>query len=71
LIYNKLKSYLVSKGLKVIESKGAELDTDFHEAIAQIPAPSKELKNKIVDVVQQGYLLNGKIIRFAKVVVGQ
>ena len=71
LIYNKLNSYLSSKGLKVIEAKGAELDTDFHEAIAQIPAPSKELKNKIVDVVQQGYMLNGKVIRFAKVVVGQ
>lgn len=71
LIYNKLQSYLTSKGLKVINAKGAELDTDFHEAIAQIPAPSKELKNKIVDVVQQGYMLNGKVIRFAKVVVGQ
>lgn len=71
LIYNKLKSFLTSKGLKVIEAKGADLDTDYHEAIAQIPAPSEELKNKIVDVVQQGYMLNGKVIRYAKVVVGQ
>ncbi len=71
LIYNKLKTYLSSKGLKVIEAKGSQLDTDFHEAVAQIPAPAEELKNKIIDVVQQGYTLNGKVIRFAKVVVGQ
>lgn len=71
LIYNKLNSFLASKGVKRIEAKGADLDTDFHEAVAQYPAPSKELKNKIVDVVQQGYTLNGKVIRFSKVVVGQ
>ncbi|HNW49270.1 MAG TPA: nucleotide exchange factor GrpE [Bacteroidales bacterium] len=70
LICNKLFSYLSSKGLKVIEAKGMELDTDFHEAIAQLPAPDKKLKNKIIEVVQQGYTLNSKVIRFAKVVVG-
>ena len=47
-----------------------ELDTDFHEAIAQLPAPDKKMKNKIIEVVQQGYTLNAKVIRFAKVVVG-
>ncbi|MEA5006221.1 MAG: nucleotide exchange factor GrpE [Rikenellaceae bacterium] len=70
LIYNKLYSYLESKGLKKIEVKGKELDTDFHEAVAQFPAPDKKHKNKIVDVAQHGYTLNGKVIRFAKVVVG-
>jgi molecular chaperone GrpE len=70
LIYNKLFSYLESKGLKRVESKGKELNTDFHEAIAQFPAQDKAHKNKIIDVVQHGYTLNGKIIRFAKVVVG-
>jgi len=70
LIYNKLFSFLTSKGLKIIEAKGMELDTDFHEAIAQLPAPDKKMKNKIIEVVQQGYTLNAKVIRFAKVVVG-
>ncbi|MDP3451624.1 MAG: nucleotide exchange factor GrpE [Bacteroidales bacterium] len=71
LIYNKLLSFLTSKGLKVIEAQGGELDTDFHEAIAQIPVEEKKKKNRIIDVVQKGYTLNGKVIRFAKVVVGQ
>jgi len=70
LIYNKLYSYLETKGLKKIDSAGKELNTDFHEAIAQLPAHSKAQKNKIIEVVQQGYTLNGKVIRFAKVVVG-
>lgn len=70
LIYNKLFSYLESKGLKKIESVGKELNTDFHEAIAQLPAQKEEQKNKIIEVAQQGYTLNGKVIRFAKVVVG-
>lgn len=70
LIYNKLYSYLESKGLKKMEVKGKELDTDFHEAVAQFPAPDKKHRNKIVDVAQHGYTLNGKVIRFAKVVVG-
>lgn len=70
LIYNKLLSYLTSKGLKTIDAKGHELNTDFHEAIAQFPAPDKKSKNKIIEVVQKGYTLNSKVIRFAKVVVG-
>jgi molecular chaperone GrpE len=70
LIFNKFKSTLMQKGLAETESMGKEFDTDFHEAIANIPAPSEELKNKILDVTQKGYTLNGKVIRFAKVVVG-
>ena len=70
LIYNKLKGYLKSKGLAPIEAIGKELDTDFHEAVAQFPVQEAEKKNKIFDVTQQGYTLNGKVIRFAKVVVG-
>lgn len=70
LIYNKLYSYLETKGLKKMEVKGKELDTDFHEAVAQFPAPDKKHRNKIIDVAQHGYTLNGKVIRFAKVVVG-
>jgi len=70
LIYNKLSGYLASKGLKRIEAKGETLDTDLHEAVAQFPAPDESMKNKIIEVVQQGYRLNDKIIRFAKVVVG-
>ena len=70
LIYNKLMGYLKSKGLAPIEAVGKELDTDFHEAVAQFPVQGAEKKNKIFDVTQQGYTLNGKVIRFAKVVVG-
>lgn len=70
LIYNKLTAYLKSKGLTRIEAKGEEFNTDFHEAVAQFPAPSDDMKNKIIDVVQQGYMLGGKVVRFAKVVVG-
>ena len=70
LIYNKLMTYLKGKGLSVIEAKDKELDTEFHEAVAQFPVEDKEKKNKIIDVVQQGYTLNGKVIRYAKVVVG-
>jgi molecular chaperone GrpE len=70
LIFNKFKSTLMQKGLAETESMGKEFDTDFHEAIANIPAPSEELKSKILDVTQKGYTLNGKVIRFAKVVVG-
>ena len=70
LIYNKLMSYLKSKGLTKIDALGHALDTDFHEAIAQFPAQNKKQRNTIIDVVQQGYTLNGKVIRFAKVVVG-
>lgn len=70
LIYNKLMGYLKSKGLAPIEAIGKELDTDFHEAVAQFPVQEAEKKNRIFDVTQQGYTLNGKVIRFAKVVVG-
>jgi len=69
MIYNKLMGYLKGKGLAVIECKGQAFDTEFHEAIAQFPAPSEELKGKVLEVAQTGYTLNGKIIRYAKVVV--
>lgn len=70
LIYNKLMDYLKSKGLEVIDAKGKVFDTDFHEAVTQFPAPSEDLKGKVIDVVQTGYLLGGKVLRYAKVVVG-
>lgn len=70
LIYTKLMEYLKSKGLSVIEAKGQKFDTDFHEAVTQFPAPSPELKGMVIDVVQTGYTLNGKVLRYAKVVVG-
>ncbi len=70
LIYNKLFGLLKQKGLEPMNALGEEFDTDFHEALTQIPAPSDDLKGKVVDVIQKGYLLNGKIIRFAKVVIG-
>jgi molecular chaperone GrpE len=70
LIYNKLFSLLKQKGLTPMDSMGKEFNTDWHEAITNIPAPSKDLKGKVVDVIQKGYLLNDKIIRYAKVVVG-
>ena len=70
LIYNKLMAYLKSKGLAPIEAVGKELDTDFHEAVAQFPVQEADKKNKVFDVTQQGYTLNGKVIRYAKVVVG-
>jgi molecular chaperone GrpE len=70
LIYGKLMSYLKSKGLAVIEALGQPFDTDLHEAIAQFPVQEEDKKGKVFDVVQTGYTLNGKVIRFAKVVVG-
>jgi molecular chaperone GrpE len=70
LIYNKLKSILETKGLKAMEDPiGQELNTDYHEAITNIPAPSDDMKGKIIDVVEKGYFLNEKVIRYAKVVV--
>ena len=69
LIYNKLLGYLKTKGLAVIESLGKDFDTDLHEAVAQFPVEEKDKKGKVYDVVQTGYTLNGKVIRFAKVVV--
>ena len=70
LIYNKLMAYLKSKGLAMIEALGETFDTDLHEAVAQFPVPEEDKKGKVFDVVQTGYTLNGKVIRFAKVVVG-
>ena len=70
LIHQKLYRKLEAKGLKPIESNGVAFDVDFHEAITNIPAPSEDLKGKVVDTVETGYTLNDKVIRFAKVVVG-
>ncbi len=71
LIYNKFKKTLDQYGVKTMEAgAGSEFNPDLHEAITQIPAPDEKLKGKIVDVVEKGYLLNEKVIRFAKVVVG-
>ena len=70
LIFNKLMSYLKSKGLAVIEAMNQPFDTDLHEAVAQFPVQDEEQKGKVFDVVQTGYTLSGKVIRFAKVVVG-
>ena len=71
LIYNKFMAVMAQNGVKVIETKAQPLDTDYHEAIAVIPAPSEEQKGKILDCVQTGYTLNDKVIRHAKVVVGE
>ena len=70
LIYNTLMEYLKTRGLTVIEAKGQKFDTDYHEAVTQFPAPSEEQKGTVIDVIQTGYLLNGKVLRYAKVVVG-
>ncbi|AKD02179.1 nucleotide exchange factor GrpE [Pontibacter korlensis] len=71
LVFHKLKHVTVQKGLKPMDTKaGDDFDSDFHEAVTQIPAPSEELKGKIVDVIEKGYTLNEKVIRFAKVVIG-
>ena len=70
LIYHKLLAYLQTKGLAVIDALGQDFDTDLHEAVAQFPVPEEDKKGKVFDVVQTGYTLNGKVIRFAKVVVG-
>jgi molecular chaperone GrpE len=70
LVHHKLRSLLVQKGLVPMEAKGKTFDADIHEAITSIPAPSNDLKGKVVDEVEKGYLLNDKVIRFAKVIVG-
>ena len=69
LINNKFKNILVQKGLEEIKAEGETFNTDFHEAIANIPAENEDMKGKIIEVVEKGYSLNGKVIRFAKVVV--
>ncbi len=70
LVQHKLKSILNQKGLKEMESIGKEFDADLHEGITSIPAPSADLKGKIIDELEKGYLLNDKVIRFAKVIIG-
>ena len=70
LIHNKFKTTLSAKGLKPMKSKGENFDTDFHEAITEIPAPDKKMKGKNIDEIEKGYLLGDKVIRYAKVVVG-
>jgi len=71
LIHNKMYKKLESKGLKPIDATGKPFDTDFHEAITSIPAPNEDLKGKVVDEVEKGYLLHEKVLRFSKVVIGQ
>ncbi|MBO6172806.1 MAG: nucleotide exchange factor GrpE [Bacteroidales bacterium] len=70
LIYSKLMGYLKTKGLEQIKAKDEKFDTDFHEAVAQVPVPEEGKKGLVFDVVQNGYTLSGKVIRYAKVVVG-
>lgn len=70
MIFDKLMASLKGKGLERIEAKGADFDTELHEAVTTFPAPSEDLKGKVIDVVQTGYTLGGKVLRYAKVVVG-
>ena len=70
MIFGKLTAYLKGKGLVRIEAKGADFDTELHEAVTTFPAPSEDLKGKVIDVVQTGYTLGDKVLRYAKVVVG-
>jgi len=70
LVYNKLQNILKQKGIEFMDTKGKDFDPETMEAITNIPAPTPDLKGKVVDEVEKGYLLNGKVIRFAKVVVG-
>ncbi|PJJ79341.1 molecular chaperone GrpE [Mucilaginibacter auburnensis] len=70
LIQNKLKNTLTQKGLVPMESIGSEFDADIHEAITNIPAPTEDMKGKVIDEMEKGYYLNDKVIRFAKVIVG-
>lgn len=71
LIYNKFSEFLKQNNIKEIEAINQDFDVDMHEAITKIPAPDEKLKGKVVDVLQKGYLLNDKVIRFAKVVIGE
>lgn len=71
LIYNDFRGFLKQKGVVEIETKDAKLDTDLHEAVAQMPVEDKDAKGKIIDVIEKGYKLNDKVLRFAKVVVAQ
>ena len=69
-IYNKLNNTLTARGLEPMISIGNTFDADIHEAITNIPAPSDDMKGKVVDELEKGYALNGKVIRYAKVIVG-
>lgn len=71
LIYDKFKEFLNQNGVKEIKSHNCKFDTDLHEAITKIPAPKKSMKGKVVDVIQKGYYLNDKVIRYSKVVIGE
>lgn len=71
IIHKKFKDFLSQKGVKEIEAVSKDFDVDFHEAITKIPAPSDDLKGKVVDVIEKGYCLNEKVIRYSKVVVGE
>ncbi len=71
LIYNKFEEFLKQNNVKEIEALNQDFDVDLHEALTKIPAPDEKLKGKVVDVIQKGYLLNEKVIRFAKVVIGE
>jgi len=71
LIYKRFSDFIKTNGIKEIESIEQYFDTDLHEAITKIPAPTEELKGKVIDVIQKGYTLNDKVIRFAKVVIGE
>lgn len=71
LIYTKLVKYMESMGVKEMDSTGKPFDADFHEAIAQVPAPADDMKGKVLDTVQKGYMINDKVLRHAKVAVAQ
>ncbi|GAF05155.1 nucleotide exchange factor GrpE [Saccharicrinis fermentans] len=71
LIYNKFQEFLKQNGVVEIEAKEKDFDTDLHEAITKIPAPTEEMKGKVMDCVEKGYMLNDKVMRFSKVVVGE
>lgn len=70
LVYHKMKNSLASRGLEEMNAAGEDFNPDLHEAVTNIPAPSGELKGKVIEVVEKGYTLNGKVIRYAKVIVG-
>jgi len=70
-VYEKILAFTNKQGLKAMESTGETFDPDFHEAITEIPAPTEDMKGKVIDTVESGYILNEKIIRYAKVVVGK
>lgn len=71
LIYNKLHKTLINQGLKPMDAMDKDFDPDIHEAITKIPAPNEKMKGKVIDVIEKGYTINDKVIRFAKVVVGE